>query len=347
MDKLKVLMIGPGRDVMGGISTVVNKYYEAKLDDKVDLKYIATMEDGSKLKKLFVAISAYMKFCRSISKYDIIHVHMASRNSYERKKVFINKAFKSHKKVIIHLHGSEFHMFYDKECSKEKQKEVRNIFSKADKVIVLSEEWKDYISKLCDPKNIEVVHNSVVISGTKSEMDNHNILFLGRLGTRKGVYDLLDCMEDIVKQVPNVKLYLAGDGEIENCRTIIEKRNLENNVELCGWISGDQKKEYMKKCAIFVLPSYNEGMPMSLLEAMAYGMAVVTSNVGGIPQIMKGDCGIMLDPGDIDKMKQSLLELLTDKDRKQQLGTNAFKVINDRFNLDKNILKVISIYQSI
>ena len=75
---LKVLMIGPGRDVRGGISTVVNGYYEAGLDRHVKLKYIATMEDGAKVKKLFVAIAAFIHYCMILKSYDIVHVHISA-----------------------------------------------------------------------------------------------------------------------------------------------------------------------------------------------------------------------------------------------------------------------------
>lgn len=104
--KINVLMIGPGRDVKGGISTVVNSYFENGLADAVHLEYLPTMEDGSKVKKLWIAIRAYMKFSSMLKSYDVVHVHMAADSSYERAKFFIRKAHRKHIPIIIHEHSA-------------------------------------------------------------------------------------------------------------------------------------------------------------------------------------------------------------------------------------------------
>lgn len=88
----KILMIGPGRDVRGGISTVVNSYYELGIEKDTEIKYIPTMEDGSQIKKLIVAVKAYMEFGGCVKKYDIVHVHMAAQASFVRKSLFVQKA---------------------------------------------------------------------------------------------------------------------------------------------------------------------------------------------------------------------------------------------------------------
>ncbi len=103
---MKVLMIGAGRNVKGSVSAVVNQYYEAKLDELVDLRYISTMEDGNNVKKIFIAFRAYMQFCSVLNEFDIVHVHMSSRLSFSRKSYFIRRAYKSNKRVIIHMHST-------------------------------------------------------------------------------------------------------------------------------------------------------------------------------------------------------------------------------------------------
>ena len=117
----KVLMVGPGRDVMGGISTVVNSYYELGLDKEVELRYVSSMEDGSKLKKLLVAFNSYMEFSRHIKEYDIVHVHMAAQASFTRKSIFIKKAKKAGKKIIIHQHSADFDDFYFRQSDAKKR----------------------------------------------------------------------------------------------------------------------------------------------------------------------------------------------------------------------------------
>ena len=125
----KVLMVGPGRDVMGGISTVVNSYYELGLNKEVELRYVSSMEDGSKLKKLLVAFNSYMEFSRHIKEYDIVHVHMAAQASFTRKSIFIKKAKKAGKKIIIHQHSADFDDFYFRQSDAKKRKQIKKTFA--------------------------------------------------------------------------------------------------------------------------------------------------------------------------------------------------------------------------
>ena len=95
----------------------------------------------------------------------------------------------------------------------------------------------------------------------------------------KGVYDLLEAIPSVLKIVPDAHFYLGGDGDIEAGSKIIVDNGLSSSVEYIGWVSGDKKDEMLRKCSVFTLPLYHEGMPMSLLEAMSYGDVVVTTNV--------------------------------------------------------------------
>ncbi len=121
----KVLMIGPGREVKGGISTVVNSYYELGMEEDVYVKYISTMEDGNALKKLLIAFKAYLHFCLILKKFDIVHVHMAAQASYLRKSIFIHKAKKAGKKIIIHSHAADFDRFYFEQSNDKKRKRIK------------------------------------------------------------------------------------------------------------------------------------------------------------------------------------------------------------------------------
>lgn len=343
----KVLMVGPGRDVMGGISTVVNSYYELGLDKKVDLRYISSMEDGNKLKKLMVAFISYIEFMRCLKEYDIVHVHMAAQASYTRKSAFIKKAKQAGKKIIIHQHSADFDEFFFKQSDSKKQRQIKDVFAMADVVIVLSEEWAKFFGEnVCDPKKIMILYNGVIIPVYyKEDYSDTNVLFLGRLGERKGSYDLLKAIPDILEKVPDAHFYLGGDGDIEQSRKIINKNGLQDCVKLLGWVRNEEKEEYLKKCSTFILPSYHEGMPMAVLEAMSYGLATVSTNVGGIPQIINNnENGIRIDAGDIDGIKNSLIGLLSDPYLKRRYGNAAYQTINGKFSATNNIGKICNVY---
>jgi glycosyltransferase involved in cell wall biosynthesis len=348
--KINVLMIGPARDVRGGITTVVNSYFDMGIEQRCNIRYIDTMKDGCNLKKFFVAIRAYIVFCLCVKKMDLVHVHMAAQMSYTRKKYFIKKAKKAGKKVIIHQHGGNFDHFYFNQSNDKRRNDIKEMFLLADKVIVLSEEWSDFFGKnICTPEKIIVLHNAVTVPAyEKTDYFDHNILFLGRLGKNKGAYDLLEVIPYLTEKYPDVRFYFGGDGDIKQCREIARQKNLQKYVRFLGWIRGAEKEELFKNCSIFVLPSYEEGMPMSVLEAMSYGLGVISTNVGGIPQLITNSInGLRFEAGDVQALVFCLDSLLSDCDKKKRLGKNARKTILNKFTSEKNIEEVMKIYSEI
>lgn len=335
---MKVLMVGPGRKDKGGIATVVNQYYDAGIDKIVDIKYITTMHDGCKLKKLLSAVLGYFDFLINVNKYDVIHVHMSSRASFSRKRHIINWAYACKKKIIIHMHGSEFNVFYNDECNDKKKELIRDTFEKADIVIALSEEWKQFFDSFCDKTKVRVLYNAVTLpTYRRNEVKDHNILFLGRLGTRKGFYDLLEVMPIVLKKIPDVHLYFGGDGDIEETLKRIEKLGIKSSVTYLGWVSGEKKENILKECSVFVLPSYHEGMPMSILEAMSYGEVVVSTYVGGIPKVITNNQnGFLFNAGDLDGLTNALIHALIGGN-KNLISKKSFQTIEQNFNVKTNI----------
>ena len=346
----RVLMIGPGRNVMGGISTVVNSYFDLRLNERVELRYIASMEDGNKIKKLWVASKAYLEFRKCLKDFDIVHVHMAAQASFTRKGIFIRLAKKAGKKIIIHQHAADFDDYFFKQSDELKRQQIKEVFAMADRVIVLSEEWADFFGKhVCDEKKIAIVHNGVVIPNyEKTDYTDQNVLFLGRLGERKGAYDLLKVIPDVLKRIPNARFFFGGDGEVERCKELAEKTGIADNVSFLGWIRDTEKEEYLKKCSTFVLPSYHEGMPMSVLESMSYGLATISTNAGGIPQIIsQGIDGYRVEAGDLKELETTLVRVLISSNEKRILGQAARKKIVEKFNAVRNIDLLCTLYQKV
>ncbi len=344
---MKVLMIGAGRDVRGGVSSVVNGYYEAGLDRMCELTYLPTMEDGSRLKKLFVAVKARLRFERLIRENDILHVHMSSDNSFYRKAVFIRRAYREKKKIIIHMHGSTFDLFYRERCSERQKKQVRDIFSKADRVIALSEDWKAFLAEyVCEAEKIEVIYNAVKLP-QRYEKDYHNrrMLFLGILGKRKGTYDLIEALPELLGKYPDAHMYFGGDGELEKAQRLCREKGIADRVTFLGWVRGAEKDRLLRDCSVYVLPSYHEGMPMSVLEAMSYGMAVVSTYTGGIPHLVTdGADGLLCKAGDVKRLGEILDRILEDAGLRKELGINACQKIKEGFDVKSALAKVMDIY---
>lgn len=345
--KPRVLMVGPGRDVRGGISTVVNTYYQVGLDEKVELRYIASMEDGSKFKKLRVAVRAYVEFCRTLRYYDIVHIHMAAQASFWRKAFFVRKAHKAGKRVIIHQHGGDFESFFYGRSGEWKKQMIRSVFEMTDKLVVLSGEWARFFrGDICDGSKIIILHNSVPMpSYRKSDYTDHKVLFLGRLGREKGSYDLLGIIPKVLECVHDVSFFFGGDGELEKSREIAKINGIEEHVRFLGWVNGEERERYLENASIFVLPSYHEGMPMAVLEAMSYGLATIATDVGGIPQVIRdGVNGILIGTGDLEALTDALVSLLQDVEKRKGLGQTAYRYIEKNFNAEKNIEILYRLY---
>lgn len=344
---MKVLMIGAGRDVRGGVSSVVNSYYDAGLDKMCGLTYLPTMEDGSKLKKLFVAVRARIRFEHLIKENDILHVHMSGDNSFYRKAVFIRKAYREKKKIIIHMHGSTFDLFYKERCNEKQKQEVRDIFAMADAVIALSEDWKKFLAQhICAPDKIHVIYNAVKMpEAYEKDYSNRKMLFLGILGQRKGTYDLIEVLPEIFRKYPDAHIYFGGDGEREAAERLCREKRIDGNVTFLGWVRGAEKEKYLKECSVYVLPTYHEGMPMSILEAMSYGMAVVSTYVGGIPHLITdGGNGLLCAAGDLQRLKTILCNLLEDGNERARLGKAAVVRIAEQFDINQTVRQVFQIY---
>ncbi len=345
---MKVLMIGPKRDVGGGVSTVVNQLYEVGLDKDIHLKYLYTMKKSNSVIKGFVALLAIIKCLFIIPMYDIIHIHMSYGSSFYRKSIIISISKIYKKKIIIHMHGSEFKEFYFERSSNIQKKYITSILNKCNVMLALSEEWKETLSLIMDDKKIRVFYNGVKIPTRYIEHYNgKNMIFLGALGKRKGIFDLIVAMKKLVKKYPYLHLYIGGDGNITEVKSMIEKYNLNANIEVLGWISGEVKTEYIMKSSLFVLPSYNEGMPMAILEAMSYGLPVISTYIGGIPKVIDDrHNGVLIYPGDINALEDAIEFVIRDHTTNQLLGQSARVKIENSFNLEKNKTKLIELYES-
>ena len=345
-EKIKVLMIGPDRCVHGGISGLVNGYYDAGIEEKIDLKYIGTMKEGSKLKKLMVAGLAYARFCLCVGKFDIVHVNVASDNSFWRKALFIKCAKRRNKKIVIHQHGGNIEEYYEKLDEKGKER-VRSIFGMADTLLVLTNKLRVFFETIVDKEKIRILPNSVStrhVGETASDRDYDKILFLGRICRNKGITELLTAMDEIHVKNPDVRLYLGGIYEESEYVSEVEKRS--SYVQALGWIKNKEKDKWLDECGILVLPSYFEGFPLSVIEGMVHGCAVISTDVGGIPEAIEdGVSGILIKPKDVDGLKNAIERVISDKKKKKKISQGGMKNAKEKYSLEKNMEKLIEIYK--
>jgi glycosyltransferase involved in cell wall biosynthesis len=342
-------MLGTALDTRGGISSVVRVYQKHGLFGRFGIRYITTHCDGTLFKKLLAALTAMSSFAVAILwRPALIHIHVASRASFWRKAPFFVLAFLLRIPAVLHLHGAEFAVFYDRECGPVRQRAVRFVFDRCHRVVVLSGACKDWARKMCCNPNIVTIYNPVMVPTEITmwaQRTSGIVLFLGRLGRRKGTYDLLMVAGQLVAARPYLRVLLGGDGELELVRARALELGIADHVELLGWVRGEDKERLLAAAVLYVLPSYNEGLPVSVLEAMAAGLPIVSTPVGGIPEaVTDGVEGYLVEPGNVQALADRMDRLLGDQDLAMRMGESARRKVELVFSANAVVPQVEAMY---
>lgn len=344
-----IVMAGTGFDTMGGISSVVKVYRDAGLFQRYPIVYLATHCDGGAAAKLGAALRAYGRYLLMLLSFKVglLHVHVASRASFWRKMPLFLLAFLFRIPTILHLHGAEFVIFYEQESGPLRRRLIRAVFNRARRVVVLSDMWKQWVESIGVRAPVQAIYNPVMLPPATewSARASGQLLFLGRLGKRKGTYDLVDALARL-PAAPEA--LLGGDGETAQTTDYARQRGLGDKVRMLGWVGPEQKAGLLASATIYVLPSYNEGLPMSLLEAMAAGMPVLSTTVGGIPEaVSDGVEGFLVQAGDIDALSARLEQLLADPALAQRMGAAARRKVETTFASGAVLPRIEQLYQEL
>lgn len=259
-------------------------------------------------------------------KIDIAHIHMAQQGSFYRKSVLL-LLVKKNCRVVLHIHASQFDTFYSKN-SFLAQRYIRWILNKPNQVVALSEEWATFYKQLTKVP-VTVIENAVKMPVNSSyNSQAKNIVAFGRLGERKGSYDILKIAKNIENKFPNVRFCLYGDGDTAEIAAQIKEKTI-GNVVLGGWVKDAQKEKIMQDAVLHALPSYHEGLPMAILETMSYGIPNISTNVGGIPQVIKdNENGLLIEAGDTEQLESKIIGFLANESQREktlQCGTRNNK----------------------
>jgi glycosyltransferase involved in cell wall biosynthesis len=352
MKMKKILMIGTHPDTMGGISSVINVYRDGGVFDRYPVEYLATHRDGGAATKLKTFAGALFRFAWLLlsGQVSLIHVHTASRASFWRKCLFMLGARLFGVPSILHLHGAEFHVFYEKENGAFGQRLIRSTFAHASRVIVLSDTWRRWIEGVCPQAKVSVIYNPVLVPQPAPAWNLRTpgrTLFFGRVGPRKGTYDLLAAAATLHGE-PALSLYFGGDGEVDKASARAAELGVAQKVRFLGWVRGDAKRQALNDAMIYALPSYNEGLPMSVLEAMAAGLPILTTPVGGIPEaVSDGVEGFLVEPGDVPALAARWRQLLDDEALARRMGEAARRKVETSFSAEAILPQVERLYDSL
>ncbi len=331
----QVLTIGCDyKTTKGGISSVIGSYSQIYSP----FNFIATTQTKSKLHNLIFLFISLIRFILKCFSNDIkiIHIHTASNTSFRRKAIFINIASIFNKKIILHIHGGKFHVFYEKNKSF-----VENVLNKVDTIVALSKQWEVYFKEIVGCKNVEVIANIVDtpkdIKKIKRNSNPISGVFLGNMNPQKGIYDIIDMADNYKESLKGkLVLHIGGNGETDKVQQLINDRNLNDIIIYEGWVDYERKAELLANADFFLLPSYIEGLPISILEAMSYGLPVISTPVGGIPEILlENRNGFLINPGDKEALFRAINRFINKECDVETMGAESFRRVQP--HLPKNV----------
>jgi len=346
-----IIQVGPGLSVRGGVSTVERLIYDY-VGAKLTVRHVTTMEDGPLPMKLWVFFKAVRELRVALADPQpfVVHIHLASRGSTLRKTILAWMTLRAHRPLVVHAHGSTFDEFFDT-LPKFVQRTFSRTFSRADRFVVLSSQWRDFYVNRCGlpRERVAVLINPTPLPPVlpdRSARECVQFVFLGRIGARKGPFDLLRAFRALPPAVrERARLVFAGDGEVEALRRAA--RDLGSAVTVHSWLDRAQLAALLAASDAFVLPSYHEGVPMALLEAMAHGLPVIATPVGGIPDAMTANVeGILVVPGDESALTGALRRLIEDESLRLEMG-RAARLRAEGFDVTGYTQRLLHIYRQL
>lgn len=225
------------------------------------------------------------------------------------------------------------------------------IFKKSDAVTVISNYLAQYVRSQNSKVPIWVIPNGVDPDKFKPD-DGHDpktIITVSRLVEKNGVGDLIDATAAVKKEISNIKLLIIGDGHLrESLKLKVKNLKLENNVEFVGEVSNDLLPQYLAGASVFIRPSLSEGLGIAFLEAMAAGLAVLGTPVGGIPDFLEdGETGLFCRPGDSNDIADKIIKLLKNDELRNRLVDNGRRLVQNKYSWDSIASKYKEIYERI
>lgn len=354
--KIKVITVGSASSVKGGITSVITQIMGHNWGaDGVDMEFVPTFAGGNALDKATEFARGYAQLLAKmiVDKPDVLHIHMSHSGSFSRK-YLVHKLCKFFNVAdIIHLHSSGFVQFYA-DASPKKKAQVTELLTDCNAVIALGEEWAQRIKKIAPKATVVIMNNTVALPDevTTQECDEVEFLYLGVLVKRKGVIDLLKAIrrlnDEVFFEKHKAVFNIGGTGECEvELKNFVNEYGLENIVNFLGWVAGEEKKEQLKKNQVFVLPSYNEGLPIAILEAISYGMPIISTNVGSVAEAVRPENGYLYQPGDIDALYAAIKDILLHNEKRISMAKASRKLAEDVFDDKKYFAQLKLLYQKV
>jgi glycosyltransferase involved in cell wall biosynthesis len=324
-----ILYIGPDhRNHRGGIGAVLD-IYSRSIDP---FNFIPTLSYKNKFYELFFfSVSILKLFSQLLTnrKIKIVHIHGAKEGSIFRKYfiAFIAKKVFS-KKIIFHSHAGAFDEYFEN-GSRFYRYMCRFLVNNSEAVVLLSDRWNEFFKKNFKVKKLIAIKNPVehrtTVPVRQIQSGITTFLFLGKISELKGIFDLANLI--VAEQNTlrgKCRFLIGGNHEVDRLKKIIADGGIEDMAEYIGWVQDEEKDRFYSICDYFILPTYTEAMPMTILEAFSHGKPVITTPVGSIPEVVEHNKnGMLFNPGDMQHLKKIIFDVLNEPSKYEHMKKHA------------------------
>lgn len=343
MARLRLLIVGPLPPPAGGVETVTRAVLGSAAFGGMDVRHCDTTKKRSKdtqgkfdLGNLLWAGIHFARMLRAVVRFRPHAVYMpltATWSGFWRDAVLAWIAKRGGARVVGHVHGSWLDRILAPRGATERM--VRFSLAQFDALLMLGEYWRRMISSYGYRGKVYIVPSTFERSVLQASNDFHRDyqvaeprgLFVGQLGRNKGVLDLLHALARIKTQGGKPRFTLVGGpqfaGDWGAILRLREELGLTELVEMTGILLGEALYEHYRRADYFVLPSYFEGLPVVLFEAGCFGLPIITTPVGSVPELIGHDTnGLLVPPGDIGELQRAIERLRNDAKARERLGVN-------------------------
>ncbi|WFU79141.1 glycosyltransferase family 4 protein [Bradyrhizobium sp. CIAT3101] len=280
---------------------------------------------------------------------DLLHINVAADGSAIRKAFLARFARGLGVPYVVHLHGSRFQEFWPA-AGPRVRVWVDRLFAESSAVIVLGSVWSELVRAHVPQieNRIIILPNATASADFKRDTASNGpvrISFLGELGKRKGTPQLVEALGQLNSGL-NWTATIAGNGQIQETKARADQLGIGDRVKVPGWLDSQATNEVLRTSDIFVLPSFAENLPMSILEAFAYGLAVVATPVGAVADVIRdGANGILVPAGNVEALASALRRLIADSQFRAALGAAAKVEHAAKYEIGGYISRITEIWQ--
>jgi len=330
----RVLMVGSAEESAGGVSSVIRLIKKMPVWEKYQCFWLGTQIQRNYLWKLWYAVKGNVLAFFIIWRFDIIHLHTTpDRLGLVIQLPILLMAKLWRKKVILHLHvGNQLANHTD-------NKLFVWCLNHADRIVLLAKKWETLFKQRYSFVSVptSVIYNaSEIVPEVDATQKEKLIMMAAYYCDNKAPDILLEAWKQIHQDYPDWKVALLGNGEVERYKQMAQDLGIEDTVSFPGYVVGRERESYFQKASIYCMCSYEEGFPMVVLESWMYGICVVTTPVGGLPDVMEeGRNCLAFDFGDVEGLAKQLKTLIENNEMRLEMSRYSRPFVIGHFSMEK------------